>query len=157
CAATRGSRRPSSTWRPAVAAAHAAGAPPDLADRLRFQVGDALHDPLGAGDVDVVFASQLNHHFGPEENLLLARRVAEALRLGGVYVVQDVARPADAREARRARLGALLDLFFGASSDGGTCAVAEMRAWQAAAGLTPRPVRWMRTLPGLVQQAAIKT
>jgi SAM-dependent methyltransferase len=141
---------------PAVAAAVATGAPPDVAGRLRFEVGDALHDPLGAGDVDVVFASQLNHHFDPAANLRLARQVADALRPGGVYVVQDVARPVDAREARRARLGALLDLFFGASSDGGTYAVAEMRAWQAAAGLIPRPVRWMRTLPGLVQQAATK-
>lgn len=141
---------------PAVAAARAAGVPPDLHGRLEHRVADALHDPLGDGDVDVVFASQLNHHFDEAANRGLAARVATALRPGGVYVIQDLARPADAREARRARLGALLDLYFGATSDGGTYEIAAMRAWQIGAGLRPNRVRWLRTLPGLVQQTAVK-
>lgn len=141
---------------PAVAAALAAGVPADLGGRLEHRVVDALHDPLGDVDVDVVFASQLNHHFGEVENRALAVRVAAALRSGGVYVVQDLARPAGPREARRARLGALLDLYFGATSDGGTHPIAAMRGWQTAAGLRPTRVRWLRTLPGLVQQSAVK-
>ncbi len=141
---------------PAVDAALAAGVPADLHGRLEHRVADALNDPLGDGDVDVVFASQLNHHFGEADNRALATRVAAALRSGGVYVVQDLARPADPREARRARLGALLDLYFGATSDGGTYPIAAMRAWQTGAGLRPARVRWLRTLPGLVQQAAVK-
>jgi SAM-dependent methyltransferase len=141
---------------PAVAAAHEVGVPADLRGRLVHRVADALRDPLGAGDVDVVFASQLNHHFGEADNRALAARIATALRPGGVYVIQDLARPADAREARRARLGALLDLYFGATSDGGTYPIAAMRGWQEGAGLRPTPVRWLRTLPGLVQQAAVK-
>ncbi|MFN2322117.1 MAG: class I SAM-dependent methyltransferase [Trueperaceae bacterium] len=141
---------------PAVDAALAVGVPADLRGRLEHRVADALNDPLGDGDVDVVFASQLNHHFGEADNRALAARVAAALRSGGVYVVQDLARPADPREARRARLGALLDLYFGATSDGGTYPIAAMRAWQTDAGLRPARVRWLRTLPGLVQQAAVK-
>ena len=141
---------------PAVEAARAAGTPTDLRGRIEHVVADALRDPLGDGDVDVVFASQLNHHFGEADNRALAVRVAAALRPGGVYVVQDLARPADAREARRARLGALLDLYFGATSDGGTYPIAAMRAWQTAAGLRPGRVRWLRTLPGLVQQPAVR-
>ncbi len=141
---------------PAVDAALAAGVPADLRGRLEHRVADALNDPLGDDDVDVVFASQLNHHFGEADNRALAVRVAAALRSGGVYVVQDLARPADPREARRARLGALLDLYFGATSDGGTYPIAAMRAWQTAAGLRPARVRWLRTLPGLVQQTAVK-
>jgi SAM-dependent methyltransferase len=141
---------------PAVEAARAAGVPADLRGRLEHRVADALNDPLGAGDVDVVFASQLNHHFGEADNRALAARVATALRSGGAYVIQDLARPADPREARRARLGALLDLYFGATSDGGTYPIAAMRAWQSAAGLRPLGVRWLRTLPGLVQQVAVK-
>jgi len=141
---------------PAVAASADLLAAEDLGERLRHRVGDALVDHLGEGDVDIVFASQFNHHLDPEANARLAVRVAGALRPGGVYVIQDVARPADARDARRARLGALLDLYFGATSDAGTYTVDHMRAWQAEAGLRPLPTRWLRTLPGLVQQAAVR-
>ena len=141
---------------PAVAASADLLAGEGMGDRLRHRVGDALLEPLGEGDVDVVFASQFNHHLGDEANRTLAGRVAAALRPGGVYVIQDLARPADAREARRARLGALLDLYFGATSDAGTFTVASMRGWQTEAGLRPLPTRWLRTLPGLVQQAAVR-
>ena len=141
---------------PAVAASADLLAAEGMGERLRHRIGDALVDHLGEGDVDIVFASQFNHHLDPGANARLAQRVARALRPGGVYVIQDVARPGDAREARRARLGALLDLYFGATSDAGTYTVASMRAWQAEAGLRPLPTRWLRTLPGLVQQAAVR-
>jgi len=141
---------------PAVAASAPLLAAEGLGERLRHRTGDVLREPLGDGDVDIVFASQFNHHLGHDDNLRLARRVAEALRPGGVYVIQDLARPRDPREARRARLGALLDLYFGATSAAGTYPVATMRAWQTEAGLRPRAVRWLRTLPGLVQQVAEK-
>ncbi len=141
---------------PAVAASAADLAAEGLGDRLVHRAGDVLDEPLGDGDVDVVLASQLNHHLTEDDNRLLATRVAAALRPGGVYVVQDLARPRDPREAQRARLGALLDLYFGATSDGGTYTIPEMRAWQTSAGLRPRPARWMRTLPGLVQQVAVR-
>lgn len=140
----------------AVAIAHAEGVPEDVADRLDHRAADLRHADLGAGDVDVVFASQLNHHLGEADNRALAERVAAALRPGGVYVVQDLVRPADPREARRARLGALLDLYFGATSDGGTYPLEAMRGWQRHAGLRPLAPRWLRTLPGLAQQAAVR-
>jgi SAM-dependent methyltransferase len=141
---------------PAVAASADLLAAEGLGERLRHRVGDALRDALGAGDVDLVFASQFNHHLSDADNRLLARRVAAALRPGGVYVIQDLARPHDAREARRARLGALLDLYFGATSGAGTYTVSAMRQWQTEAGLVPRSTTWLRTLPGLVQQVAVK-
>jgi len=140
----------------AVAASADLLAAEGLGERLRHRAGDALREPLGEGDVDVVFASQFNHHLSDDANRTLARRVAAALRPGGVYVIQDLARPADAREARRARLGALLDLYFGATSDAGTYTVTSMRAWQTEAGLRPLSTRWLRTLPGLVQQAGVR-
>ena len=126
-----------------------------LGDRLRHRVADVLHDDLGR-DLDVVFGSQFHHHLDEAANVALARRVADALRPGGVYVIQDLARPGDPREARRARLGALLDLYFGATSGAGTYTLAQMRGWQRDAGLRPLPVAWLRTLPGLVQQVAVR-
>ena len=137
----------------AVAASADLLAAEGLGERLRHRAGDALQDPLGEG-YDLVFASQFNHHLTDEQNRALTRRVAAALRPGGIVVIQDLARPEDPRDAQRAQLGALLDLYFGASSGAGTYRVRDMQGWQREAGLTPLPVRWLRTLPGLVQQAA---
>jgi SAM-dependent methyltransferase len=139
----------------AVAASADLLAAEGLGPRLRHRVGDALEMQLGEG-LDVVFASQFNHHLSDPQNGELARRVAASLRPGGVYIIQDLARPATPQQARQARLGALLDLYFGASSGAGTYSIETMKGWQRAAGLEPLPVLWLRTLPGLVQQAARK-
>lgn len=137
----------------AVAASAELLAAEGLGARLRHRAGDALRDPLGEG-LDVVFASQFNHHLSAAQNAELTERVARSLRPGGVFIIQDLARPETPQQARRARLGALLDLYFGASSGAGTYSIETMRGWQRAAGLQPLGVRWLRTLPGLVQQAA---
>jgi SAM-dependent methyltransferase len=128
-----------------------------LGERLRHRVGDVFAGDLGEAAWDVVFVSQFTHHLDDASNRDLARRVARALRPGGVYVIQDLVRPATPREARRARLGALLDLYFAATSGAGTSTLATLRSWQAEAGLTPRRAVWMRTLPGMVQQVGVKS
>lgn len=140
----------------AVAASAQLLAEHDLGDRLRHQVGDVFETDLGAEAWDVVFVSQFTHHLDDAANRELAGRVARALRPGGIYVIQDLVRPATPREARRARLGALLDLYFAATSGAGTVPIATLRAWQQEAGLLPQAPIWMRTLPGMVQQAGVK-
>lgn len=139
---------------PAVEASAALLAAEGLGERLEHRVGDALQDDLGASSWDVVLASQLTHHLDDETNRVLARRVARSLRPGGLYVVQDLVRPATPTEARRMRLGALLDLYFAATSGAGTFTLGEMRAWFEAAELRPLRPRWLRTLPGMAQLAA---
>jgi SAM-dependent methyltransferase len=127
-----------------------------LGERLRHLAGDVFATPLDDGSFDVVFVSQLTHHFDDETNRRLSALAARVLRPGGVFVIQDLVRPATPREARRARLGALLDLYFAATSGAGTSTLATLQAWQAGAGLRPLPPTWMRTLPGMVQQVAVK-
>ena len=122
-----------------------------LGDRLVHRVGDALTSDLGDAHWDVVLASQFNHHLTDAENRALAARVAHALTPGGVYVVQDLVRPATPSEARRMRLGALLDLYFAAVSGAGTFTLAQMRSWLDGAGLRAGRVRWLATLPGMAQ------
>jgi SAM-dependent methyltransferase len=127
-----------------------------LGERLRHRAGDVFTTELEAESFDVVLVSQLTHHFDDGANRRLAVIAARALRPGGVFVIQDLVRPASPREARRARLGALLDLYFAATSGAGTSPLATLRSWQEEAALRPLPTAWMRTLPGMVQQAAVK-
>jgi SAM-dependent methyltransferase len=135
----------------AVAASADMLAAEGLGDRMRHLAGDAFATDLGEGAWDVVLASQFTHHLDDDANRDLAALVARALTPGGVYVVQDLVRPASPREARRSRLGALLDLYFAAVSGAGTFTVPQMHAWLEEAGLAPGRTRWLRTLPGMAQ------
>jgi SAM-dependent methyltransferase len=125
-----------------------------LGDRVVHRAGDALKSDLGAAAWDVVFIASLVHHFDEVTNRDLARRVARALRPGGVYVIQDFVRPHSPEES--GQIGALLDLYFAVTSEAGTWSFEEMADWQREAGLKPRkPVRFV-TSPGTGQQAAVK-
>ncbi len=123
-----------------------------LGDRVAHRPGDVLEDDLGEARWDVVFVGQLVHHFNDATARGLVRRIARALRPGGVLVVQEVM-----RGAATDQLGALGGLYFALTSAAGTRTFEEIAAWQREARLSPqRPVRF-RTLPGVGQQNAVKT
>ena len=125
-----------------------------IGNRVIYRAGNALTDDLGQDTYDLVFISQLVHHFDEASNRDLARRVARALRPGGVFAIQDLIR----RQApgQGDQIGALSDLYFALTSDGGTWSFEEMASWQRDAGLIPQKPLWLRTMPGVGQQAAIK-
>ena len=121
-------------------------------DRVVHRAGNALADDLGEAAWDVVLVSNLVHHFDDAANRALARRVARALRPGGVFAILEPVRPVSPRAA--GQVGALLDLYFAMTSASGTWTLDEMQGWQSDAGLAlRRPIR-LRTLPGAVIQAA---
>ncbi len=116
-----------------------------MGERVRHRAGDALSDDLGTEAWDVVFLSQLVHHFTDEQNRELMRRIARALEPGGVCVLLDVIRPASPEAA--GGVGAVLDLYFAATSRSGTWPIATMQSWHRDAGLVvERPIA-LRTLP----------
>jgi len=125
-----------------------------LGDRVVHRAGDALTDDLGEAAYDVVFVAQLVHHFSAEQNRELARRIARALRPGGVHVIFDAFRPQSASDA--GQLGSLLEFYFALTSRSGTWSTQEMAAWQRDAGLEPRDPIHLRTAPGGGLQAAAK-
>ena len=127
-----------------------------LGTRVRHQAGDILETELEAASFDVVFTSHFSHHFNEADNREIARRVARALRPGGVYVIQDMVRPETAADIRRAAAGALMDLYFATTSNAGTWSPAQMAAWQRDARLVPQTIMWLRTLPGAAQQVGVK-
>ena len=82
------------------------------------------------------------------------KRIAHALRAGGILVVQEFMRNPHPRKGNH--LGALLDLFFAATSESGTWSVGEIADWQRAAGLKPQKPIWLRSMPRHAQQVARK-
>ncbi len=125
-----------------------------LGDRVVHRAGNALTDDLGSEAWDVILVSSLVHHFDDATNRALAKRIARALRPGGVFVIQELYRTASPREA--GQIGALLDLYFAVTSRSGTWTFEEMAGWQREAGLEPRkPIRFA-TAPGVGQQVAVK-
>jgi SAM-dependent methyltransferase len=117
-------------------------------------ISAALSDDLGDAVWDFIYVSQLLHHFDEATNRNFARRVARALKPGGLFVVLEMIRPSTPTEA--GQVGALLDLYFALTSQSGTWSIDEIAAWQSDAGLAPlKPVR-LRTVPGAVEVVASK-
>ncbi len=124
-----------------------------MGDRVVHRVGDARTDDFGTNAWDLVFISQLVHHFDDATNRDLVRRVARSLRPSGFIAIQDELRPSAGKEAV---LPLLADLYLANTSQSGSWSLEEMADWQRAAGLVPqKPVRF-RSLPGFGQQAAMK-
>ncbi len=138
----------------AVAMAEKILAKEGMGSRVTHRAGNALAEDLGSEAWDVVFTAQLVHHFDETANRALARRVARALRPGGIFVIQEIIRPQSPDKA--GQVGALLDLYFAATSEAGTWSVEEMADWQRQAGLVARKPMWLRSLPGSAQQVGVK-
>ena len=125
-----------------------------MGDRVVHRAGNALTDDLGEEAYDLVLIANLVHHFDDATNRELVRRVARALRPGGVLVIGEVIRPS--APGRGGQIGALTDLYFAVTSESGTWSFKEMAAWQRAAGLVPRRPLRLITGPGAGLQIARK-
>lgn len=125
-----------------------------MGDRVVHRAGSALTDDLGTEEWDIVFIAQVLHHFDDATNRDLTRRVARALRSGGVFVIQEVIRTKSPKEA--GQTGTLYDLFFGITSQAGLWNYEEMADWQREAGLVPKKPIPFRSAPGLGLQVAVK-
>jgi 2-polyprenyl-3-methyl-5-hydroxy-6-metoxy-1,4-benzoquinol methylase len=125
-----------------------------MGDRVTHRPGNVLTDNLGTEAWDVIFVASLVHHFDDAINRMLAKKIAKALRPGGVFVIQELYRTHTPNEA--GQIGALLDLYFALTSKSGTWSFEEMADWQREAGLKPmKPIKFL-TAPGHGQQAAVK-
>ena len=126
----------------------------NMGDRIRQQPGNALTDDFGEGTYDIALLSSLAHHFTPEQNQLVANKVARALKPGGVFIVNEFIRPEPG--AKPELLGSSTDLFYGLSSTAGNYSIPEIQAWQEQAGLALYKVVKYRTVPGRAMVVAKK-
>ena len=126
-----------------------------MGDRVTHRPGDALTDDLGNNEWDLIYVSQLLHHFDEATNRTFAQRVARALKPGGIFAIVELIRPSSPEEGGQA--GAMLDLYFALTSHSGTWSIEEMSGWQREAGLVPRKTVRLRTIPGAAEIVAVKS
>ncbi len=107
-----------------------------LGDRVKHRPGNVLTDDIGTAEWDVVFISNVVHHFNVEQNQMLAKKVWNALKPGGLYVIGEFIR-ADEPGGGGA-IGATSDLYFALTSASGTWSRPEIISWMVGAGFEVR-------------------
>ena len=123
--------------------------------RVIHRSGNALTDELGERSVDVTLLSQLAHHFTDEQNRALMKKIARALRPGGVCVIGESIRPKKPGEGGQP--AAILDLYFAMLSESGTWPIETIQDWLQSAGLEPLKPIWLRSMPGAALVAGRKS
>jgi SAM-dependent methyltransferase len=102
-----------------------------LGAEVTTATGDYLSAPIGEG-FDLVFLSAVIHSNGPDDNRLLMRKCAAALKPRGQVVVQDFLMDEDRSGPLPAALFAL-NMLVG-TPEGDTYTESEVRAWLREAG-----------------------
>jgi 2-polyprenyl-3-methyl-5-hydroxy-6-metoxy-1,4-benzoquinol methylase len=105
-----------------------------------------LTEDLGKEKYDLVLINNVVHHFTSEQNLVLAKKIAAALKPGGVYAIGEFIRQSNPGEG--GVTASTTGLFFSLTSSSGTWSIREIEAWQRSAGLKiEKPISPM-SLPG---------
>jgi len=126
-----------------------------MGDRIVHREGNVLTDDLGTGAYDLVFLASVVHHFDDATNRDLVRRIARALRPGGIVAIWEPMR--QDRTGKIRQLGGLMDLFFGFFSEAGTWSTAEVARWYQEAGLQMQKSWSPRMMPDLALHVGRKS
>ena len=113
--------------------------------RVKFEEADIRTVPLERGSTDIALLANVMHHFDESTNRALMRRVATALRPGGVVAVVDAMSPPSLEKT--GQLEGLFDLYFGASSGAGLWTIAKVQEWAREAGLAVMSAIPIRRMP----------
>src|SRR6186713_1020181 len=130
----------------AIEAASAIAKRYDTTNRVNYVAGNALSDDLGKEKYDLIMINNVVHHFTSEQNFALAKKIAAALKPGGIYAIGEFIRQSKPGEGGVA--ASTTGLYFSLTSSSGTWSIDEMERWQKTAGLKiEKPVSPM-SLPG---------
>lgn len=130
----------------AIEAASAIAKRYDTTGRVNYEAGNALNDDLGTEKYDLVMINNVVHHFSAEQNKALAKKIARALKPGGVYMIGEFIRFEKPGEG--GVVGSTMGLYFSVTSASGNWSHSEILSWQQNAGLKPLKPVLSRTLPG---------
>jgi SAM-dependent methyltransferase len=126
----------------------------NMGDRISYWVGNALTDNFGENRYDLILMSNLMHHFGAEQNMVVSKKATRALKPGGYFVIQDWLRPETSN--RMEGVGIVMDLYFNLTSTIGLWSLTELKDFQEKAGLIPYKVNKYMGMPSYVQVCAKK-
>lgn len=130
----------------AVEAASAIAKRYDTTRRVGYKEGNALNDDLGSELYDLVMINNVVHHFTPEQNIALAKKIARALKPGGIYAIGEFIRAEKPGEG--GVIASASGLYFSVISASGNWSAGEMESWQKNAGLrSEKPISTM-SIPG---------
>jgi 2-polyprenyl-3-methyl-5-hydroxy-6-metoxy-1,4-benzoquinol methylase len=118
----------------------------DTTGRVSYAEGNALNDDLGSEQYDFVMINNVVHHFTPEQNMALAKKIARALRPGGIYGIGEFIRSEKPGEG--GVLASATGLYFSVISASGNWSVSEIESWQKNAGLKIEKAVTAMSLPG---------
>lgn len=118
----------------------------DTTGRVKHVAGNALEDDLGKEQYDLVMINNVVHHFTPEQNNALAKKIAAALKPGGIFIIGEFIRAEKPGEG--GMIGAASGLYFSVISASGNWSVSEMESWQKNAGLKTEKAISTMTIPG---------
>lgn len=138
----------------AVDSASAMAARYGMTERVQYKSGNALTDDLGENQFDLVMINNVVHHFTNQENVALAKKIARALKPGGVFGIGEFIRqhkPGDG-----GAVASVSGLYFAMTSSSGTWSVKEINSWQKQAGLKIQKTTSLLSLPGWKMLIAIK-
>ena len=121
---------------------------------VKFMAGDILKDDLGENKYDIINMANLAHFFSTEQNIMVAKKIARALKPGGIYILQDMVQPV--LNNHDDLLMSIQNLFFGLIGSVGTYPLEEMRNWQEQAGLKHLKTNTFITIPYEAQVIGIK-
>lgn len=118
----------------------------DTTGRVNYVAGNALADDLGSELYDLVMINNVVHHFTEEQNNVLAKKIARALKPGGIYIIGEFIRAEKPGEG--GVVASASGLYFSVISASGNWSASEIGSWQAKAGLkSEKPVTTL-AIPG---------
>jgi 2-polyprenyl-3-methyl-5-hydroxy-6-metoxy-1,4-benzoquinol methylase len=127
----------------------------DTTGRVTYKSGNALVDDLGTGIYDVVMINNVVHHFSAEQCQALAKKIALALKPGGLYIIGEFERAGKPGEG--GAVAATSGLYFSVISASGNWSAGEIQSWQKDAGLAiQKPISTV-TIPGWKMFLAVKS
>ena len=102
----------------AIEAASAIAKRYDTTNRVNYVAGNSLTDDLGKEKYDLIMINNVVHHFTNEQNFALAKKIAAALKPGGIYAIGEFIRAAKPGEGGVA--ASTTGLYFSLTSSSGT-------------------------------------